>query len=117
MPSDDEEMVDALNDIEIEENQDDRSNLISRVNLLDLQQLESIFEMNNDIESEINELGFHHLLNMLQRRDRLPIIFRGNNKMRPICGDMNFINPHCRPRRAEGANSFNGLKSLYESKL
>ena len=115
MPGDDEEVVEAFNAIEIEENQDDRSNLISRANLLDLQQLEGIFEMNNNIESEINDLGFHHLLNMLQRRDsdRPPINFRRNNRMRPAVGDMNYINPHRRPRRAEGANSLNGLESLY----
>ena len=37
--------------------------------------------------------------------------------MRSAGVDMNYINPHLKPRRAEGANSFKGLKSLYESKL
>ena len=33
--------------------------------------------------------------------------------MRSAGVDMNYINPHLKPRRAEGANSFKGLKSLY----
>lgn len=62
----------------------------------------------------MNDLGFHHLLNMLQRRDRdrAPLFLAANDRMRPA-GDMGYINPHRRPNRANGENPTVGLELLY----
>ena len=59
----------------------------------------------------MNDLGFHHLLNMLQRqdKDRNLIFFEANDRMRSA-GDMDYINYHRRLNRANSENLTVGLE-------
>ena len=59
----------------------------------------------------MNDLGFHHLLNMLQRqdKDRNLIFFDANDRMQSA-GDMGYINYHRRSNRANSENLKVGLE-------
>mmetsp|Transcript_1347 Transcript_1347/g.1482 ORF Transcript_1347/g.1482 Transcript_1347/m.1482 type:complete len:500 (-) Transcript_1347:231-1730(-) len=103
--NDDRDGFDVLNVIEIEEN-DDRPNILPRGNVLDFNQFD---------DGDISDVRFHHLLNMIHRRDRdrAPLFFERINRARPDGNNMNFYNAAGRPRRANDAESRRGLEALY----